>query len=91
MAKYNATILIFIFVGVFLLLMVAYAGLSAKDQQDTTNTSEVQVVHNAQDEQIVNAQKPFLMGLGGFYWILLFVVILGGIGIFIKVIWGRRV
>jgi hypothetical protein len=90
MAKNNTLNLIIIFAGVFMLLMLAYAGLSAKDQQDTTNVSEVQDLHNVQEEQIAGIQQPFLWGLNGFYLILLVVLVFGGVGVFIKLILGRR-
>jgi len=87
----STTNLIFLFVGIFLLLMVAYAGIAAKDQLNSTNTSEVQDIRNVQEEQVTGLQKPFFMGLGGFYWIVLVVLILAGIGIFLKLTFGRRV
>ena len=90
MPKNSTLTIIFLFVGIFLLLMVAFAALQGKTTVDLTNQSDEQDVHNVQDEQIAGAQKPFLIGLGGFYYIVLFVLILGGIGVFIKIILGRK-
>jgi len=86
----HATTLIIVFVGVFLLLMLAYAGLGAENNKDQTNTTEVQALHQEQDTQIIETSKPLLMGLGGMQLIILVVLILGGIGTFLALILGKR-
>jgi len=86
----SATTLIFLFVGVFLLLMVVYAGIAAPGQNYNSNTSDTQNTQAEQDTQNTEMQKPILMGLGGFQMILLVLLILGGIGIFLKAIFGKR-
>jgi hypothetical protein len=91
MVKASTVNLIFLFAGIFMLLMMTFAALSAKDQTDKTNQSDEQDVKPQQDEQIAGAQKPFIIGLGGFYWLVLFVLILAGIGVFIKIMFGRKV
>lgn len=86
----GATTLIFLFVGVFLLIMVVLAGISSNNNDNTTNLSDTQDTQAVQDAQNIEMQKPFLLGLSGFQMILLVVLILGGIGLFLKVITGRR-
>lgn len=86
----SATNLIFLFVAVFLLLMVAYAGVSAYQKNNNTDTSTTQDLSVQSEEQANELQKPFLMGLGGFQILLVVVLIFGGIGVFLKIIFGRR-
>lgn len=90
MAKSSEIKIIFVFVGIFLLLLTAYAALNAHNQIDLTNTTEIQDVPNVQDAQIETAQVPFMWGLSGLMWIFLVLLIVIGIGVFIKVITGRR-
>jgi TRAP-type C4-dicarboxylate transport system permease small subunit len=86
----SATNLIFLFVAVFLLLMVAYAGVSAYQKNNNTDTTTTQDLTVQQNQDANNLQQPFLMGLGGFQMILLVVLVFGGIGMFLKIIFGRR-
>ena len=78
--------LIFLFVGIFILLIIAIAGLSAKHTVDLTNTTDQQDVQNVQDQQVSGETQPFVFGLSGFFMIVLVVLILAGIGMFIKII-----
>lgn len=78
--------LLLIFVGVFLLVMIAIAGITSMNQNNNTNTTETQDVQSEQINQSIEYTKPFIIGLGGFQMLLLVVLIFGGIGTFILLI-----
>lgn len=82
MAK-DALTLILLFTGVFILLMILIAGISANSADRNTNLTDTQDTNAVHEAQVAEQQKPFIMGLTGLQMLLLVVLILGGISIFI--------
>jgi hypothetical protein len=89
MAQDKTLNLIFLFVGAFLLVLIAIAGLNAYNQDQTTDTSDTQDTDAARKAVMEGQQQPFVLALSGLQMILLVVLVLGGIGVFITAIWGR--
>lgn len=81
--------LILLFVGVFLMSILIITAIGSSDKNETTNFTEVQDPQSVQEAQVIEQQKPFIMGITGLQTIILVVLILGGIGTFIMLIVGR--
>lgn len=82
--------LIILFVGAFLLTLIVIAGIGQKDVGSTTDISQVQDTMKAADDTATEQIKPFILGLSGIQMVLLVLLALGGIGVFLKLIFGRR-
>jgi hypothetical protein len=81
--------LILLFVGVFLMSILVITAIGSGDKNETTNYTEVQDPQAIQEAQVLEQQKPFILGISGLQTIILVVLILGGIGTFIMLIVGR--
>jgi hypothetical protein len=89
-AASTALVLILLFAGVFMIAMVMYTGLAQTAKLNLTNGTEVQDLDAASQAQILEQEKPILLGINGLFYILVFVLIVGGIAVFVKAITGRR-
>jgi hypothetical protein len=87
MARKSTLTLIFLFAGLFMLAMVIYAGISAaRDVNTVENTTEYQNIDQTQHDAIVEQEKPFVIGISGLMVLLVVILILAGIGLFMKLI-----
>ena len=89
-AASTALVLILLFAGVFMIAMVMYTGLAQTAKLNLTNGTEVQDLDAASQAKILEQEQPILLGINGLFYILVFVLIIGGIAVFVKAITGRR-
>ena len=73
-----------------MIAMVMYTGLAQTAKLNLTNGTEVQDLDAASQAKILEQEQPILLGINGLFYILVFVLIIGGIAVFVKAITGRR-
>ena len=90
MAKFGAITFIFIFVAVFALLAIVITGLATQEENNTTNLSDTQDTQSETKENIQDLQNQAIWGMSKLQIGLIILGVLIAIGVFLKVLMGKR-